>query len=84
MFALAGHASFALREDFIRLRVRDAFVEILVAHHHGRGAATGEALDELDGELPVLGRLDAVLVPVEAELGAEICRPVPAGTSGKT
>ena len=52
--------------------MRNAFVEGFVAHHHRRGAATGQALDELDRELAVLRRLNAVLVRIETELVAKM------------
>ena len=45
----------------------DAFVKIVVAHHHRRGAATGETFDEFDRELSVLRRLRAMLVRVETQ-----------------
>ena len=52
--------------------LRDTFVEILVAHHHRRGAATGQAFDEFDRELSVLRRLQAVRVRVKTELRAKM------------
>ena len=47
-------------------------MEIFVAHHHRRAAATGETLDELDGEFSVLRRLQAVRVRIKAELRAKV------------
>src|SRR5678816_1676227 len=67
----SANASFALPQNLVRLRSRYAFVEILVAHHHRRGAATGEAFDKLDRETAVLRRLQAVRVGVESEFRAE-------------
>ena len=52
--------------------MRNAFVEIFIAHHHWGCAAAGEALDEFDRELAVLRRLQTVRVRVEAELGAKV------------
>src|SRR5688572_1872547 len=74
MFAFCSHGLPlpALPHYLIRLRVRDALVEILVAHHHRCGAATREAFDELDGKLAVLRGLQAVPMRVETELGAEV------------
>ena len=63
---------FAASHDFVRLRVRNTLVEILVAHHHWRSAATGEALDEFDRELSVLRRLQTVRVRIKTELGAKM------------
>src|SRR5262245_38997879 len=60
--------SFATSDDFVRLRVVDTFVKILVAHHHRRAAATGETFDKFNRELAVSRRLRAVRVSVEAEL----------------
>jgi len=49
----------ALLNNLVRLLRSDPFVEIVVAHQHRRGAATGQALDEFNRKFPVLGRLDA-------------------------
>ncbi len=49
----------------------DGFVEIVVDHGHRAGAATGEALGELDAELPVLRHRDRVVVgPPERSISA--------------
>ena len=52
--------------------VRNTFVKIIIAHHHRRGAATGEALDEFHGELSVRRRLRAVLVRIQTEFLAKM------------
>ncbi len=66
-----GGFSFAPPHNLIRL-FRDPFVECVVAHHHRRGAAAREAFDELDRELPVLSRLRAVRLRVEAKFLAKM------------
>ena len=69
--------------------VADAFVKVVVAHHHRRGAATGETFDEFDRELSVLRRLRAVRVRVQAQLLAKMFvqfirrRPARSSTSGR-
>src|SRR4030095_15018670 len=68
----AANFSFATSQDFIRLRVVYALVKIVVAHHHGRHAAAGQALDEFDRELSVLRRLRAVTVRIEPQLLAKM------------
>ena len=62
----------ALLNNLVRLLRSDPFVEIVVAHQHRRGAATGQALDEFNRKFPVLGRLDALGARVQAELAAEM------------
>ncbi len=74
MFSFGSHRAglFAFPDDFIGLRIAHAFVEIFVAHHHRCHAATSEALHEFNRELPVLRRLQAVSMRVEAKLGAKV------------
>jgi len=79
-----GFFSLALQDDFIRLLRRNALVEILVDHHHRRGAATGQALDKFKRELAVLGRLRSVRGSIEAEFLAEMIAQRVAATKGAT
>src|SRR6185503_1734013 len=65
-------SSFALSHDLIRLRVRDCLEKLLIAHHHGTGAATGETFHELNGELAVLRGLQPVLVRGQAKFFANV------------
>ena len=60
------------RRISLRLLLRDAFVKVLVAHHHRRGAAAGEAFDEFDRELSVLRGLQAVRVRIQPQLLAKM------------
>src|SRR5438876_11964892 len=64
--------SLASAHNFIRVRLAHAFIKVVVAHQHRRRAATGQAFDELDGELAVLRRLQAMLVRIQAQLLATI------------
>src|SRR6185369_3876643 len=78
MFAFSCHVgvellnSFTLRHYFIRLRLADAFVKVVVAHHHRCGAAASQAFDEFDRELSILRRLQTVRVRAEAQLLAKM------------
>ena len=50
----------------------DGFVEVVVAHHHWCCAAAGKTFDELDRELSVLRRLQAVRVRIKTQLLAKM------------
>src|SRR5688572_13566027 len=65
-------SSFALRHDLVGLHVRNAFVEILVAHHYRGGAAAREAFDELDRVFAVLRRLRTMRAGVQSQALAEM------------
>src|SRR5436190_9146523 len=64
--------SFALLQKLVRLRVADAFVKIIVAHHHRGGAAACEALDKFDRVFAVLRRLRAVRVGIQTQALTEM------------
>ena len=64
--------SFTPSQYLVRSLLGNALVKGLVAHHDRGSAATGEALDKLDRELPVLRRLRPVRLRVEAELLAQV------------
>ena len=65
-------ASSAPCHDLVRLLQAHPLVEIVVAHHHGRRPATGQAFDKFDSELAVLGRLRAVAMGIQSQLLAEV------------
>ena len=81
MFSFCGHASVlpALLENLVRLSSRDAFEEFLVAHHHWRGAATGEAFDELDEGWQVLRRVRRMPRELRHRTRDDVQRGVPRG-----
>src|SRR5664279_4722958 len=60
--------SFALPQNLVRPLLRNALVKFVVTHHDRGRAAARKAFDEFDRELPILGRLRAVRVRVQAEL----------------
>ncbi len=64
--------SSAPRQDPIGFLLAYALVEVVVAHYHRGGAATGEAFDEFDRESSILRRLGAMRVGVEAELFTQV------------
>jgi hypothetical protein len=43
----------AFAHDFVSSFAADAFVKIIIDHHHRRGATTGQAFHKLHGEFAV-------------------------------
>jgi hypothetical protein len=72
IWSLSAAILLAPAEYLVRLLLSNTLVKGVVAHHDRRGAATGEAFDKLDRELPVLGRLRPVDMRVQAKLRAKV------------
>src|SRR5437868_11863914 len=68
----AANFSLAFRANFICFLVRNRFVKIVVAHHHWRGAATGETFDKFHCELSILRRLRTVRMRIQTHLLAKM------------
>src|SRR5437899_7674654 len=69
---ISAGSSFAFSQNFVRKLRLNTFIKVVIAHHHRRSAATGQAFDKFDRKFPVRRRLQAVLLRVEAELLAEV------------